>query len=319
MASERKMPQKATKTSKPKQKPPSKRRTKAEADGLATLQRQVGNRAVQRLVGQRADQGTAQTGGQLSESMSARLDRSRGDGQPLEQGVRQRMRETTGYDLEDVRVHTDAEAGEINRQLDARAFTTGQDIFFGEGQYNPHSSDGQELIAHETTHVIQQRQGKVQGAQGRGMRVNAPGDLHEQQADAVAKKIVAPGSEIGRQDVSAGTTGAVQRQDIDEEMGAAKAVQRQDLEEDLGAAKVIQRQDLEEELGAAKAVQRQDLEKELGAAKAVQRQDIEEDLGAAKAIQRQDLEEDLGMAQAVQRQVDTGATQTAQRKPCDVC
>lgn len=89
-----------------------------------------------------------------------------------------------GADFSDVRVHTSPEAADLNSQLSAKAFTTGKDIFFQEGAYAPGSSSGQELLAHELTHVVQQGSGAVGGANR--MTVNAPGDAFEQQADAVA-------------------------------------------------------------------------------------------------------------------------------------
>ena len=55
-----------------------------------------------------------------------------------------------------MRVHTGGETDQLNRSLSARAFTTGQDVFFRQGAYQPESRGGQELIAHELTHVIQQ-------------------------------------------------------------------------------------------------------------------------------------------------------------------
>src|SRR5262249_23515769 len=61
-----------------------------------------------------------------------------------------------GADLDGVRVHADGEAAALNRELDAQAFTVGSDVFFAEGKYNPTSSEGQGLLAHELTHVGQQ-------------------------------------------------------------------------------------------------------------------------------------------------------------------
>jgi hypothetical protein len=94
------------------------------------------------------------------------------------------MGSTLGHDFSGVRVHTSPEAADLNTQLSAKAFTTGEDIFFGGGAYDPGSSGGQELLAHELTHVVQQGSGAVGGASR--MTVNAPGDAFEQQADAVA-------------------------------------------------------------------------------------------------------------------------------------
>jgi hypothetical protein len=74
--------------------------------------------------------------------------------------------------------------------LNARAFTTGQDIFFRQGEYSPNSSQGKELLAHELTHVVQQA-GGIQGK----LRVSQPGDRSEQEADRIAK-IVASDRDI---------------------------------------------------------------------------------------------------------------------------
>ncbi|MFN6325584.1 MAG: DUF4157 domain-containing protein, partial [Aphanizomenon sp.] len=58
-----------------------------------------------------------------------------------------------------VKVHTDGESDQLNKSLNSRAFATGQDIFFSQGAYNPGSRDGQELLAHELTHIVQQNGG----------------------------------------------------------------------------------------------------------------------------------------------------------------
>lgn len=78
-------------------------------------------------------------------------------GQPLDAATRNFMEPRFGHDFGRVRVHTDREAAESARALDARAYTVGQDVVFGEGQYAPSTDTGSELLAHELTHVIQQR------------------------------------------------------------------------------------------------------------------------------------------------------------------
>jgi hypothetical protein len=80
----------------------------------------------------------------------------KGSGRPLEPKVRAEMESAFGQDFGDVRVHTDAAADRLARELRATAFTTGTDIFFRQGQYAPHASQGQRLLAHELTHVVQQ-------------------------------------------------------------------------------------------------------------------------------------------------------------------
>lgn len=97
-----------------------------------------------------------------------------------------------GQDFSGVRVHTSPEADNLNRQLGAKAFTTGSDTFFRNGAYDPYSSSGQMLIAHELTHTVQQASGAVGGSGGK-MTVRAPGDAFEREADAVAKAVTNPG------------------------------------------------------------------------------------------------------------------------------
>lgn len=85
------------------------------------------------------------------------IQQSRGSGQPLADSIRQPMEHAFGnVDFSGVKVHTNAKSDQLNRSIQALAFTTGQDIFFRQGAYQPGSSGGQELLAHELTHVVQQ-------------------------------------------------------------------------------------------------------------------------------------------------------------------
>ena len=86
----------------------------------------------------------------------------RGRGQSLADNLRQPMEQAFGADFSGVRIHADAQADRLNRSIQARAFTTGQDVFFRQGAYRPGSRGGQELIAHELTHVVQQNGNTVQ-------------------------------------------------------------------------------------------------------------------------------------------------------------
>ncbi|MBD2644637.1 DUF4157 domain-containing protein, partial [Aphanizomenon sp. FACHB-1401] len=82
---------------------------------------------------------------------------ARGSGQPLDENIRQPMEKAFGgVDFSQVKVHNDAVSDQLNQSIQARAFTTGQDVFFRGGEYDPGSRGGQELIAHELTHVVQQ-------------------------------------------------------------------------------------------------------------------------------------------------------------------
>jgi hypothetical protein len=124
-------------------------------------------------------------GGPLSEELASRIQAKRGSGAPLDSSTRATMENAFGASFEDVRVHTDAESDALNRRISAKAFTTGSDIFFRQGVYDPSSSTGRELLSHELTHVVQQRSMTV----GSPMTVNPAGDRYEQEADAVASQV----------------------------------------------------------------------------------------------------------------------------------
>jgi hypothetical protein len=240
----------------------------------------VGNQAVQRLLAQRSGEGAFE----LDESTASRINQARGGGQALDSGLQRQMGSAMGYDLSGVRVHTSSEADTLNQQLNARAFTTGQDIFFKQGEYNPGNSGGKELIAHELTHVVQQGSGQV-GSSGSGMTVNPPGDVYEQEADSVASQI----SNTDQEGVSeASQTEAVQRAAAPEEEDLQmKPLQRAEEEEEL-QMKPLQRAEEEEEL-QMKPLQRAE-EEELQM-KPLQRAEEEEEL-QMKTLQRQEMPEE---------------------------
>ena len=160
---------------------------------LNNLQQRIGNRAVQRLLAQRS----ANEPVPVDEDVAARINRERGSGQPLDSAVQAQAGKAMGYDMGHVRVHTSAEADALTHSLSAQAFTTGSDIFFRSGAYDPHTEAGQNLIHHELTHVVQQETGNVSGNTA-GMVVNPPGDAFEREADAVASSL-AQGAAAQRQ------------------------------------------------------------------------------------------------------------------------
>jgi hypothetical protein len=82
-------------------------------------------------------------------------------GQPLDTNTRAFMEPRFGQDFSRVHVHTDARASESARLVNALAYTFGRDMVFGIGQYQPKTSEGQRLLAHELTHVVQQEGGQV--------------------------------------------------------------------------------------------------------------------------------------------------------------
>ena len=95
-------------------------------------------------------------GGEASTDLESAINSARGRGEPLEPELQQSMGQAMGADFSGVRVHTDAQSHQLNQSIQAKAFTTGQDVFFRQGAYQPGSHAGQELIAHELTHVVQQ-------------------------------------------------------------------------------------------------------------------------------------------------------------------
>jgi hypothetical protein len=90
------------------------------------------------------------------------IQQSRGNGHPLTADLRQPLEQAFGnVDFSGVTIHTDTQSDQLNRSIQAKAFTTGQDIFFRQGAYQPENRGGQELLAHELTHVVQQNGGMV--------------------------------------------------------------------------------------------------------------------------------------------------------------
>jgi hypothetical protein len=178
----------------------------ARHSSLLQLQREQGNRYVQRVV---AVAGSPEGDGNVMPDVERAIESSRGGGHSLDRGVQAQMGQALNADFSGVRVHTDAGADGLNQSLSARAFTTGRDIYFRQGEYNPGSSGGRELLAHELTHVVQQNPDKVQtksddevSRSGCGcgsfagprpqmkLTVSQPGDQYEQEADRVANAVM---------------------------------------------------------------------------------------------------------------------------------
>jgi hypothetical protein len=158
---------------------------------LAGLQRAAGNRAVQRLVSGLSEDIDG-------EAISRRIGAAEGSGSTLDASVRRQLSEALGADPGEIRVHADAEADALSRSLGARAFTSGSDIFFGRGAFDPASPEGFELLLHESTHVLQQAEGPVAGTAtpDGALAISDPGDAFEQAASSKAQaQAVAPAAE----------------------------------------------------------------------------------------------------------------------------
>jgi len=186
--------------------------------GILRLQREAGNGAVAELAEQ--------------DDRSPVLDAVSHGGTPLEAPVRTDMERRLGADFSDVRVHTDAAANESARSVGAHAYTVGSHVVFQRDAYDPHSPAGGTTLAHELTHVIQQRSGPVDGTPTRGgVSISDPGDRFERAAAENATRVMSAEPEtedVQREAESApaGSVAAVQREeDPDEEPDENAAVQ----------------------------------------------------------------------------------------------
>ncbi|MEU1933320.1 DUF4157 domain-containing protein [Streptomyces coeruleorubidus] len=113
-----------------------------------------------------------------------------GAGQPLDPGVRRELEEQLGHDLGSVRLHTDRDASALTGMLGADAVAVGQDIFFGEGQYQPGTEQGRALLAHELLHTIQHPYAGGMLAAGRDLgQVSAPHQAAERAAEDAAQAV----------------------------------------------------------------------------------------------------------------------------------
>ncbi|WP_443072390.1 eCIS core domain-containing protein [Streptomyces sp. RPT161] len=123
--------------------------------------------------------------GQLAVQRSAVHAVLRSPGKPLEPAVRAEMEARLGADFSNVRIHADTAAQRSAAELGARAYTSGSHVVIGQGGGDKHT------LAHELTHVIQQRQGQVAGADnGNGLRVSDPSDRFEREAEANAHRVM---------------------------------------------------------------------------------------------------------------------------------
>jgi Domain of unknown function (DUF4157) len=152
---------------------------------LERLAASIGNRSFGQAVARMRDGDGILPGGVVHPDVEAAIRGSRGRGHPLDSGLRRTLEEKMGAQLDDVRVHTDERAVALARAVSARAFTVGSDIYFGRGEFQAHGDEPSELVAHEVTHVLQQR-----GAPDAGpLTVSQPGDSAELEAEAVARDV----------------------------------------------------------------------------------------------------------------------------------
>ena len=218
------------------------------AQAILNMQRTHGNKAVQRMLS-RVQRSSLMEGGPLSSEISEEINSKRGSGASLDSNVASSMSAQMGHDFSDVSVHTDVQADRLNKDLGAKAFTTGKDIFFSEGAYQPNSDDGQKLLAHELTHVVHQDGSNPSG----DLTLGPANDSYEQHADSVA-------SSVGTAGVQAKMDSAVQRDDMMEEEDAPLQTMR---DPNIQREAQMEEEDPDMQLMRDPDVQRQEEEEDL--------------------------------------------------------
>ncbi len=112
-------------------------------------------------------------GGTASDTVTQQISATRGSGSSMDRPTQSFMESRFGADFSNVKIHTGTDAVQMSRELNAQAFTVGNDIYFNSGKYNPSSDSGKHLLAHELTHTVQQG-----GAVARKIQKRIGGDDH---------------------------------------------------------------------------------------------------------------------------------------------
>ncbi|WP_432947703.1 eCIS core domain-containing protein [Kribbella sp. CA-253562] len=186
-------------------------------DTVSVLQRLAGNAAVSQLLGE--------------QERSPVLDVIGSGGKPLDPAVRSDMEQRFGADFGDVRIHAGSEAEASAASVGAVAYTVGSEIVLGAGAPTLDSASGRHTLAHELTHVLQQRSGPVAGTDtGSGIAVSSPDDRFEQAAVRNADRVMAGGAG----DVGSSSSEEHDRSSVQRSTGSA-VVQREGAEGAEGA------------------------------------------------------------------------------------
>lgn len=195
---------------------------------LLHLQRTAGNASVVQML---AEEG----------SIPAEEERSpvhdvigRGGGTPLDESTRSSMESRFGQDFSDVRVHTDSKASQSAEAVGANAYTVGNEMVFRSGHFDASSPTGQRTLAHELSHVVQQRSGPVDGTEAAGgIRLSDPSDRFERAADQTADHVMSGSGAPSAASGAGGASASVQLEAADEPGTAQGApVQREALPEE---------------------------------------------------------------------------------------
>ena len=160
-----------------------------DPEAMVGLQRLAGNKAVGGLL-------EPETAGDEPSPVHDVINSS--GGSPLAAPVAQEMSQRLGHDFSEVRVHTDSRAHDSAVAVNAQAYTVGNNVVFQRDKYDPSSDSGKLMLAHELTHVVQQRSGPVDGSDaGGGIRVSDPHDRFEREAAATAESVMSAPAPVG--------------------------------------------------------------------------------------------------------------------------
>mgnify|MGYP001186452281 CR=1 FL=1 len=233
--------------------------------GILGLQRSAGNASVGQLLGDERSP--------VQDLLSSSA------GQPLDRETQALMQSRLGHDFSDVRVHADGQATESAKAVNAHAYTVGTNVVFQSDKYSPSTESGQKMLAHELTHVVQQKAGPVDGTPAPGgIRVSHPSDPFEQAAERNAEQAMS--SNAAPQPAMATQASSVQREGDDEEAVQAYSIQRESAgEEEEVQQSAIQR----EAAGEEEEVQQSAIQREA----AGEEEEVQESAIQRSAVQRE--------------------------------
>jgi hypothetical protein len=193
---------------------------------LLHLQRTAGNAGVVQMLADESEQRDQDPGPSPVHDVIGK-----GGGMPLDESTRASMESRFGQDFSDVRIHTDSRASESAEAVGANAYTVGNDVVFRSGHFDSASPTGQRTIAHELSHVVQQRSGPVDGTEAPGgIRLSDPDDRFERAADTTAEQVMSDSSSSSTHAMASGGTSV--QLEAEEEAESEMPVQRELADEE---------------------------------------------------------------------------------------
>jgi len=165
-------------------------------------------------------------------------------GRPLEPDVRGDMETRLGADFGDVRIHDDTAAADSATAVAAHAYTVGSNVVFQRDSYDPSSDAGRRTLAHELTHVLQQRSGPVDGTEAAGgIKVSDPGDRFEREASANAERVMSAPTPTAQLE-------SVQRESVQRQAESSVEAEQESLQGDFVQRETDDEDELDEETPA---------------------------------------------------------------------